>query len=768
MSSPAYPTSVSILGGGMDAGVYWLDISGDVLQSDGITLDWGIPENRPLARTATAGSMTFTLNNAGKRYSPDSGSGRSGWGLGTPIELRVVYDNTRYIRFHGFVSEIRLQGDVNGSKRAYVTALDWMEYATKYPLKTPAIQTSQPGNVAISTIVAGMPVAPLSTSYDTGVNVFPALFDSVSPYTRALSEFAKIAQSELGFVYVRHSGTYGEELVFENNGHRNGQVALTEYPIATGDASAWLMENGDYALDENGDRILLDQVGSFTAAASQTGMDVTYADNLINQVTVTAYPKRIDPTGTPVILYNLPNAMQIGRGQTLTFKGTYSDPVGGARANAISSTMVTPVATTDYLLNTAANGSGTNKTADATVVAVFSTADVEWTITNGSTEICYITKLQARGYGVYVDNPIDGVLEDSASQTLYGVIPLGIPQPYQRDLDFGKRYGEYILDANKKPYTKLNSVSFIGNKSSGFLQAGLNLDVGDKIHITEAQTGIDGDYYIQGVRMHIAAGNIISWAWIVTQALSLVSGLSMLAVEFRGLASADAVDFGNVPAVTSLDQLTVSAWIYPTTPSGEIYQYTILQKNNGNAGWGLVMDQDDKYLGFSHFGSSSANQAYWRSDFNTITLNAWHHVAVTRDISPYTNAPILYIDGVAVTVTETVAPTSAVGADAAIPVSIGNTLTTGAVDYITPFRGQITDARIYTGIKTAAEIAEIYAAGRGVASSGANLLFQAPCVRTSELGTWTDKTLTADDKLIDNLFHAMGTPHGSPISRLLP
>jgi len=80
------------------------------------------------------------------------------------------------------------------------------------------------------------------------------------------------------------------------------------------------------------------------------------------------------------------------------------------------------------------------------------------------------------------------------------------------------------------------------------------------------------------------------------------------------------------------------------------------------------------------------------------------------------------------------------------------------------FDGTIKDVRVWNRVLTNAEIATIY--GGGDIDDG--LLFQGPVVRTAELPYFEDLTLTTSDKLLDNVYGRVGTPHGSVITRLIP
>jgi hypothetical protein len=97
---------------------------------------------------------------------------------------------------------------------------------------------------------------------------------------------------------------------------------------------------------------------------------------------------------------------------------------------------------------------------------------------------------------------------------------------------------------------------------------------------------------------------------------------------------------------------------------------------------------------------------------------------------------------------------------------IGNELTT-TIPYNLPFSGQIKDARVYNRILSAAEVAAIYAEGAGGTAVTSGLVFQSPTVRTGDLAYFTDHTMLSTDRVQENIFGSIGSPHGDPITRLV-
>lgn len=737
----------------------WVSLTADVLSSAGASGSWGIGGNKPDDRMASTGSMQFTLKSLAGKYNPAHSGHLTGWRLGLPVRMVVTVGAVTQVRFRGVIDNMQPRLTMNGHGLVDVTVVDWLDYAARYPLVTPAIETNKTADQALTSILAAMPIAPLNTDFDTGVSVFPALFDSVGRETRAMTEMAKIIRSEWGYIYLTHGSTDGETLVLENSRSRHGLRTLTEIPIYN-DFSDSPVFNGF---------TLFSQSGSEQGLA---GENVTFGDYLINFLKLTVYPKTVDDTGgSAVVLYALSEAISLAGGETKTIRGTYTDPAAaGNRVNGFD--MITPAATTDYLLNSKADGSGTNLTSDLVISAVYGTESVVYTVRNESDYSGFITKLQARGFGIYSYASIDQIEESAASYNEYGYQTMTIDQPLQRDLVEGARIAARVVSWYKAPRSSLNMIEMQAARSGKLMSAFLFLDVGDLIRVVQPDMGVDGYYYIQSINFE-ARDNMIAFSWLLKQALLIISGLSMVSAEFAGLtpggAATDGLMFGNLPQIANLTTITVAAWIYPHAPAGEIYQYTIGGNYNGSMGWLLAIDQDDLYLRFAQQGTRFATIGAWRTPFASITLDAWNHVAITRDTSSPTNAPLMYINGVSQSVNELSAQDGATGDDSGLTFQIGNI---GYLAMQAPFNGYIRDFRIYSEILDGAAIDAIYVAGASFIPTGDTngLVFAGPFVYTDDYNTYVPpsygyRLLSADDKLIDGVFGEVGTATGDVFSR---
>ena len=298
-----------------------------------ISTSWGLPDNKPETRLADIGELSFALNNATGVYTPGV---TAGWGKGIPVKLVLTYDSVDYVRFRGMIETIRLER-TPGDKKIYITALDWMDYASKYPIINPDLLTDTDTDTALTAIVDVMPVQPQARSFATAITTYPTVFDTVRGNTKAYTEFAKLAKSEPGYIYKIADKTNGETLVFEASDTRNGTRTLKQFPIS-GAIEYLLTESGDYLTTEDGDRLILDNatLQDVVIDDTMTSIDVEYGENIINRFTTNAYPKRTDTEY--VLVYESERDVQLNSGETKTFRVFWRDPTGKRSINAIPPT----------------------------------------------------------------------------------------------------------------------------------------------------------------------------------------------------------------------------------------------------------------------------------------------------------------------------------------------------------------------------------------------------------------------------------------------
>jgi hypothetical protein len=524
--TPAYLDSVSfqIYIQNFFGDMYWLDITHDVLND--ISCSYGIEGNGYADRVSSTGQLELILrNDAGNvlgidgLYTPYlTDSSLHGWRYGTPFKLIFTYEGLEYVKFYGYVANIVPYSGDNKAKLVKVSIVDWMEFAANQPVVLPTLQENKRIEDVVAAILATMPIVPQATEYNVGVDEFSFIFDTITEKTKALSEFQKVAISEMGYIYLKKDKVYGETLVVEGRFKRNYDASLDDVPISNSYSGYMLQEIGDILLQETGDYLLLDEVDNILFDNTMTNLDVEYGTNVINFLVVKVYPRRIDTSN--VVLYSITNEIELESGETKTIVGRYRDPSNEAQ-KVSGKDMIAPVPTTDYTMFAGAGGTGANLTSSLSGTANYGTEGVQYILKNNAGVTGYINKLQARGKGIYFYDSTETWSDDATSQNTYGYIQLTLDQKYQ-DIVYGsKDIADKIIELDKTPRKVPSRVKFIANTSDDLMRAFLNFDVGTMIYLRENQTGIDNYFYIHQVEFKLGLNGIIDFSWLIKEKLSM-------------------------------------------------------------------------------------------------------------------------------------------------------------------------------------------------------------------------------------------------------
>lgn len=754
-------------------GSEWTDITEYVLNGS-CGGRWGMPGNKYTDRLARVGEMSLALINDDGYFDPDNASVLTGWAINAKMKLVITYDGVSWTRFYGTIESIKFTDDSKYSSIANARIVDWMDYAYKRTLTDIGIETYKRGGYAVDKIVDEVNRAPLATQYSEGDYEFDAIFDSLTTTTKAATELNKIVLSENGYLYNRHDKISGETLVFESESYRNGLRTLSQLPVLAASSGYWLTEGGDYVLTEGGDKVILDATQDAHINGTAQRYSRTHGENILNSITVTAYPKRIDTTEQT--LYSLGTPIKISSGETKTITVRYQNNATKESCNAITSLMIQPVATTDYLMNTKKDGTGTDITSDLTVTVEYNTASADVTMTNASAYTGKITKLELRGYGVYQDSSVKATAEDTDSIEDYGLLELNIEQQYQRDIEPGEVMANKILQTEKNPRTKLDKVRMITNTSDTHMAAFLSIDIGDIVKITESNLGLADYFYVQGIEFDIIDGSVIAYSWTLTDAdPSIALGTNTLAaIEFT-YANNQVIDFGRVHKLEDSPERTVILSVYPHQYADQsLFEYGGISVAHfyDSCRYQFYLKYDsgtEMYLGYTCAG--------WTDDYgiiyshkleSNIQTNTWSRIALTSYPKSAEITPSFYIGGSPVAIYEGASvggwfrrPIGSKLSEEGIKLYLGGYYLSDTNVYQNSLDGVMKNVLIYNRILSAAEIA-LDAAGTLVTNG---LVFRGLCIPTSQTAAYYDQALAASQKLYDDINGTIGTPYGAPTCR---
>ena len=500
---PAITSKIEVELSGVGNG--WTEITPDVLTP--IRIQYGIQGGGPTDRVASTGSLSLRLNNSPQNSAKRRGyystiGGREGWSLGIRIraQFRDPATATWYVKFVGSVSTITPIAGIYGSQQALVVATDWIDEAARGTVAGLATQVNKRADEILALLIGNIPRAPYATALGVSDDTYPYALDTARDDrpNPILQEIARVTASEMGHFYQAGDGT----VIFDPRFERvNRAVSVS-------------LDNTMAGLEISSNR-----------------------DQLLSRVQTIIHPRTVDTSAQ--VLYRLQSVPAIGIGETLTLVGGYTDP--NARAQRVGGTsMVTPVATTDYTANGAADGSGTDYTGSITVAATFGSNAVRWEITNTAGVTVYLTKLQARGIGIYDYEQTVAEAEDQPLAAEFGEQVATIDMPYQSNVALGQELATYLLrifgpqtvsnfalgvagrcelgETTRFADTNYGVVGSVRvSPTTAALQTEiLARDIGDVVSISETMTRIDSRFVINAVDLEVRAPGIPYVTWTLS------------------------------------------------------------------------------------------------------------------------------------------------------------------------------------------------------------------------------------------------------------
>jgi len=502
LTAPTYPlivdVSIAVQNSGWDnvkVGV-WQPLL-DVQIASGIRVNRGIQGITFRDRVASSGDLDFQLDNSATNsqallglYSPNNANALDGWRIGVNVRLSMVFQEVRQFLFYGTIDSITPTSGKFGSRKVLVSCVDWMDEAARVKVKGLTVLQNVRSDEVFSALLANMENQPPQGSVvQVGGDEYPfALDNAFSEEVSVMTEFTKLIQSEQGFIWVRRDGV----LIFESR-HKRPNIFTTDISLTDQEISG---------------------VGAGRGR-----------DSVINRAEVQAHPRRVDAAATS-ILFQLASVPEILRSTSLTVEALYRDP--DARATRVGGIeMVVPVATTDYAFFENADGTGTDYTAQISIVVTFSANSAVVVVTNNGPFDGFLTKLNLRGKGIYAYETALATADSQPSKTRYGETTFALDMPYQDDLNVSRDAAEFIVNQAKDILTQVDSVTFWGNRSIQLMNAALQRDVSDKINLIETVIGAAPffpigeteqqitatNFFINGINLTIGERGVIRCTW---------------------------------------------------------------------------------------------------------------------------------------------------------------------------------------------------------------------------------------------------------------
>ena len=606
-------------------GSTWVNLTSDTIAVERLSIRYGIQGNRPTDCLAGTGECHFTLrNDSGNSgatvgyYSPFHASVRSGWTYGVRVRAVFQYESPQavtsitrsgstatltagaahglstndwveiiganeteynglfqitvtggstftftvsgapatpatgtifaihsYIKFQGKVVSIDPDpGQV--SFRVHVTAHDYARDLYDTDLRDVALQIDKSEVEVQTAVLNAMPVAaqPLSRRMDSALDLLPYALDDIGEGVKCASVLQDVLLSSYGLGVVLGDGTWR---YISRNTRSQTSSSYT-----------------------------------FTDGVMQGLRAPSSLDNVFNRIRTTNHPKTVDTTAV-VLCESSGTPPSIGPNSVKTLELFFRDPDDTRRRIGAAST-VTMAAGTDYVANSAEDGSGVDMTGSITISPAVKASRTVFAVVNNSATTAYLTTLQVRGAGVYDNSP-----RTFEAVSGNGDRPLTVDLPYADDDGLTQEIGSLILDQYDNLATQVESLTLTTalSSSSAHLAQSLAREPGDIVTVNESVTGLTGvEAMILSCSYDVLPGNILQTTWGLgpkitaavpsapsSLAATIVSDVRVNLTWTTGTAGSSTLIYRDGMHVITVPPGVVSQAIDPLTPATD-YNFT--------------------------------------------------------------------------------------------------------------------------------------------------------------------------------------------------
>ena len=499
MAEAVYEFSIDLTGD-RDYGDSNEDISAFVMEAE-----WQLGATKPGDLVAKSANAKITVNNSGNEFSPEHGSAFSGLDIGSLLRIRSTFSAVTRQHFIGWITDIRPAPGSKGERTAEIIVDGWFDRLLGIKARLAVQEGKTADQIIDALIVASNAYPPGTTGWSLGIVGFSELGD-VTVLGAGAADYSSLDTGITAFNYAGDNWERGVSI----------RTAFKDVMIAEYGFLLWVNRDGKLVF-KNRHYEYLDQLNAVDATLTDSdisGIKYEYGQDIINDLRLGIHPRKVGTTNEQLVVNN--NATRIPAGTTKTIKLSYSDSTG----NRIGGRdVVEPVEATDYTANSQADGTGTDKASSVsmTVAAEFATSvEIDVSIAAGAGDV-YVLNLQPRGIKITDYGKQDITSENEASKVSFGDQPAKINAKLL-DVEAGAQdLADWIVESRKDPTGTIQKASFFANRDATLMVVGLAREIGDRVSLTEAQTGVSGEYFIVGEQHEVFGDNFHEVTWVLRQ-----------------------------------------------------------------------------------------------------------------------------------------------------------------------------------------------------------------------------------------------------------
>jgi hypothetical protein len=352
---------------------------------------------------ARVGTATLILDNTSRRYDPyNTGSDLYPYVLPARyVRVRQLYQGTVRDVFHGKIRTITSIDDER-KQQVRLELEDGLRNLQAADSNV-AIQQSITVSDAITDVLEDVDYPSI---FGTNIETADDTLDYWWAEDKAATEIRRLAEAELGNFFVAADGN----ATFYSR-HHSAAAALT-----------------------------------LTSADFLKEIDVPQPLEVIrNVIKLYAHPLTLASTS---VLWTLADTPLISAGRSLEVWATYTS--NNEEVPALN--VVSPQSSTDYTMNTAADGSGSDLTGSFSVSFTDFGKTGKITITNNHGSLAgYVTLMQVRGDAIVSPNVSLLIQEDAASQAIYGKTLLRLDNEWYQNTSLANDFTRWLISYMPNP-----------------------------------------------------------------------------------------------------------------------------------------------------------------------------------------------------------------------------------------------------------------------------------------------------------------------------
>ena len=468
--------------------------SGENITARTMKVEWkrGNDYASQLVGKAVAGTLNAVLNNESGDYSTFNTSSALYGNLlpGRRVKLTGNDGSTTRTLWSGFLDSIEPVPSANGANLARLKAIGPLGYLNKFEVSTVMFASKKAGEL-IGEVLDAAGWDDDDRDLDTGIVEFPRFW---CERTKTLKALRLIEETETGLLEEDAAG----QIVYRDRHARSkdtkSTVSQATYSDAGGASLAYSaitqVDSVKFIFNELRAKLQFHS-GAWILGSASLGVQTELGSD-------------------PAVLWTLSESgsrsPSIAAGETATFTAQYPSSGSANTARAVDFWQDL-TATTDYLANDSADGTGTNRTANITVTETKRAQSMDIALANGHSGAIYITKLQAQGNAVTANDEFEITASDSTSQTTFGKRTYPHPGKFVPDAAEAQNWADFHIGAWKDPVPLLK-LTLVGNRSTATLTDIMSREISDLVTVTAtggAGLGINEDFFVESVHHSVDA-----------------------------------------------------------------------------------------------------------------------------------------------------------------------------------------------------------------------------------------------------------------------